>query len=210
MSASWTADEPIRQRSRFLLVLAWWSAAAVGGAIGGFVQDPRLAAAASAFAVALLQAAVLGADFRYSAAWFGCSALGGAAGMFLAVIGGLAAIEVSGEGAEVIREGLIAWIALSAIGGLLLASAQAPLTGRRSLALWWLALGVVGGAVLWPLGLALGDHFGPRIGAGLVGLQLWPSSPQNDGLIAQACSLAAAWALHAVPFGLVVAGAERR
>ena len=212
MSVTWTADPSrgLRRRSATLVALAWCAAAAAGGAIGSLAGDARLCAAASAVAVALLQAALLGSNLRYGSAWFLASGLAGAAGMFLSVIGGVALLEAAALDANALGEGIAAWLVLGAVGGALLAATQAPLTGRRSLALTWLGLGAAGGAVLWPLGLWLGYRYGPALGQRMAELGLGLSEGRPVETASRLLGFTAAWLLHAIPFSLLFAGAERR
>ena len=206
MAEGWS--EP-RSRSRLVLFLIWWAAAAVGGLAGGVLPNPFAGAALSAALVGLLQALAFRPDLRYGAAWFGSTAIAGAIGFSAMLVGALAFAGVAGGEPALLRQGLAAWIALSASGGLLLACAQAPLAGRRSLTIGWCALGLFAGAVLWPAGFATGHRFGPE----LASLILEPEQP-GDGSsssLAQAAAFALAWFFHAVPFGILVAssGAER-
>jgi hypothetical protein len=195
--------EPQRHRS-LGLSLTWWSAGAIGGLAGGLFPNPLVAAALSAALVGLLQALAFRPDLRYGAAWFGATAAAGAFGFAAMLVGALAFAEVAGGEAPLLREGLLAWMGLGAIGGLLLAAAQAPLTGRRGLAITWCILGVAGGGILWPAGFAIGRRFGPELGASIA--ELIPHLSLLTGEPAgQAASFATAWLLHALPFGLLVA-----
>ena len=199
-----------RARSGSLTGFYWWAAAAIGGAMGGLLPHPLAAAAASAAAVGMLQALTLRSDLRYGAAWFGATVIAGALGFCAAVVGGLAFAEVAGGELPLLREGLAAWIGLAGLGGLLLAAAQAPLTGRRDLAWGWCFLGLLAGGVLWPIGLALGHRLGPELVLRLT--ELLPQAAHTRAPIAQAVGFAAAWLLHSLPFGIVIAATsgERR
>jgi hypothetical protein len=201
--------EPHRRR-RTLTALAWWAAAAAGGVAGGLLPHPLAAAVVSAAAVGMLQALTFRSDLRYGAAWFGATAIAGALGIGAAVVGGFAFAEVAGGERSLVREGLAAWIGLAGLGGLLLAAAQAPLSGRRGLALDWCVLGLLAGGMLWPAGLALGYRFGPDLAARLT--EVLPQVAGTRVPIVQTVSFAAAWLLHSLPFGIVVAATsgERR
>ncbi|HEX6101531.1 MAG TPA: hypothetical protein VF031_00655 [Alphaproteobacteria bacterium] len=206
MAEQWS--EPRRRAS---LSLSWWSAAAAGGLAGGLLPQPLLASALAAALVGLLQALAFRPDLRYGAAWSGATALAGAVGFGAMVVGARAFADVAGGEPGLVREGLLAWLGLGALGGLLLAAAQAPLTGRPGLASAWCILGIVGGGILWPAGYAIGRRYGPELGASIAEL-----APQLSFLTAepvgQAAAFALAWLLHALPFGLLVAsrsGGER-
>ncbi len=199
-----------RRSGRALVALAWWCVAALGGAAGGLLPEPRAAAIASAAAVGLLQALVLRADLRYGAAWFGASAIAGGLGFGAAVVGGLAFAEIAGGELALLREGLAAWVGLAALGGLLLAAAQAPLSGRRRLAWNWCVLGLVAGGALWPAGLIEGHRFGVALVGRLT--EIAPQLADTRVPISQTVAYAAAWLLYSIPFGIVVAttSGERR
>ena len=192
-----------RSRSSLSLSLIWWSSGAAGGFIGGLTPHPLMAAALSAALVGLMQALAFRPDLRYGAAWFGATAAAGALGFGAMLVGALAFSEIAGGEARLLREGLLAWVGLGALGGFLLAAAQAPLTGRRGLAVAWCVLGVIGGAILWPAGFAIGRRFGPELAAAVAEV-----APQLSFLtadpVAQAASFAMAWLLYALPFGLLV------
>lgn len=204
------ADRWTRHRSRSSLALAavWGLAGAVGGFAGGLVPHPLLGAVLSAALVGLFQALTFRPDLRYGAAWFGATAAFGAVGFAAFAVGALALAEVAGADTPLFRQGLLAWIALGAMGGLILAAAQAPLTGRHSLALTWCALGLLGGSVLWPAGFAIGRRFWPELADGVAGL-----APQITFLATepagQAASFALAWLLYVLPFGMLVASRSR-
>jgi hypothetical protein len=197
-----------RVGGRTAIALTWWLAALIGGAIGGAVPHPLQGAAASAAAVGLLQTLSFRPDLRYGAGWFCASALAGSLGFGAAVIGGLAFADLTGGEPAALREGLAAWAALSAIGGLLLAAAQAPLTGRRGLGIVWCLLGLCAGAVLWPAGLTLGHRLG--VEASREAASLLPQLADHEGSLRQAVEFAMAWFLHSLPFGLMVAANDRR
>jgi hypothetical protein len=200
------ADRWTNQRSRSSLGLSfvWGLAGAAGGFAGGLVPHPLLGAVLSAALVGLVQALTFRPDLRYGAAWFGASAAAGAIGFAAFVVGALALAGVAGEESPLFRQGLLAWIALGAAGGLLLGAAQAPLTGRRGLALTWCGLGLLGGAVLWPAGFAIGRRFWPELADGIADF-----APQLTFLAAEpagrAASFAMAWLLYVMPFGMLVA-----
>lgn len=204
MAASWTA-----QRWRICLTtgLCWWGGAAVGGALGGLLLQPHAAIAASACAVALCQALTFRSDPRFGAAWFGATAVSGALGFGAAVIGGIAFAEVAGHELQFASQAALAWVVLSALGGLLLAAAQAPLTGRRNLATAWCILGIFAGGVLWPAGLVLGHWVGPELARKLG--EIYPQTPALKTSVVQATAFAAAWLLYSLPFGLIVTSALR-
>lgn len=191
------------RRSRILTALAWWAAAAAGGAAGGVLPHPLAAAMVSAAAVGMLQALTFRSNLRYGAAWFGTTAIAGALGFGATVVGGLAFAEVAGGELPLLREGLAAWVGLAGLGGLLLAAAQAPLSGRRSLALGWCVLGLLAGGTLWPAGLALGHRFGPELAVRLT--EVLPQVAGTKVPITQAAAFAAAWLLQSLPFGIMVA-----
>ncbi|MDF2763948.1 MAG: hypothetical protein K0S81_942 [Rhodospirillales bacterium] len=205
------AEQWSEPRSRAGLSFSWWSAAAAGGLAGGLLPDPLLAAAVASALVGLLQALAFRPDLRYGAAWSGATTLAGAVGFGAMVIGATAFAEVAGAEPALVREGLLAWLGLGALGGLLLAAAQAPLTGRPGLAAAWCILGIVGGGILWPAGYAIGRRYGPELAASIA-----EAAPQLSFLAAepvgQAAAFALAWLLHSFPFGLLVAsrsGGER-
>ena len=202
----WIATSP---RERAILAVAWYSAGGIGGllggSIGGVAGDPRVGAVASAVVVALLQASLLGPGPRASLCWFGASAAGGALGMLLAVIGGVALQEAVQTAPDQASQGLAAWLVLSGLGGTILAGAQAPLIHARRAAIAWIVLGSIAGACLWPVGLALGSHYGPGLAEGAVRLGLIPTGTDARAPITQASCLAAAWLLHALPFGFLTA-----
>jgi hypothetical protein len=209
MTATWEPWIATSGRDRVLLAVAWWSGAAVGGllggSIGGVAGDPRIGAIASAVVVALLQASLLGPAVRSGVPWFCISALAGTLGMLLAVVGGLALQEAAQAAPEQIPQGLAAWAALSGAGGLILAAAQAPLVGGRGVAAGWTVLGAVAGAFLWPIGLAVGRRFGPDLAEAAASVGLIPEGEESAVPIVAASCLAAAWLLHAIPFGLLYA-----
>jgi hypothetical protein len=197
-----------RGRSRILTALTWWIAGLIGGAAGGVLPNPLQAAAVSAVAVGLLQTLSFRPDLRYGAAWFGASAVAGSLGFGAAVIGSLAFAGLSGGEPAALREALGAWMALAGIGGLLLAAAQAPLTGRRGLAILWCLLGMGAGAVLWPTGLTLGHRFGADLAREAAAML--PMLEQSTLTVQQAAGFAAAWVLYSLPFGILVAANDRR
>ena len=147
LAASWTA-----QQWRICLTtgLCWWGGAAIGGALSGLLLRPHAAIPASACTVALFQALTFRADPRFGTAWFGATTVAGALGFGATVVGGTAFAEVAGHELPLSGQAAAAWIVLSALGGLLLAAAQAPLTGPRKLAWAWRILGLFAGGVLWP------------------------------------------------------------
>jgi hypothetical protein len=200
----WT--EP-RGRSRAALWLVWWLGGALGGMLGGLIPHPIVGAAMASALVGFFQAIAFRPDLRYGAAWFGATAVAGAVGFGAMVLGALAFASVAGGDPAIAREGLLTWIALGAGGGLLLAAAQAPLTGRPGLAASWCLIGLLGGGVLWPAGLAIGRRFGPELASALAGVVPPLSGAAALDLVAQAAGFALAWLLHALPFGLIVAGA---
>jgi hypothetical protein len=203
MAEGWS--EP-RSRSRWVLFLIWWAAAAAGGLAGGLLPNPFAGAAVSAALVGLLQALAFRPDLRYGAAWFGSTAIAGAIGFAAMLVGALAFSEISGGEPGLLRQGLAAWIGLSALGGLLLAGAQAPLAGRRNLTIGWCALGLFAGAVLWPAGFATGHRFGPELALLLFPLERPAGEPSHS--VAQAAAFALAWFFHSVPFGILVASSS--
>lgn len=192
-----------RGRGWIVAPLVWWAASAAGGLAGGLLSHPLLGAAFSACVVALLHALALRGDLRYGSAWFVASALAGTLGFAAAVVGAGAFSEAAGGDPALLREGLAAWIGLGAAGGLLLAAAQAPLTGRRTLALVWCALGLSGGGLLWPAGLALGYRFGAEGAMRLA--EIFPQMTLTPRSAEQALGYMLAWLLHSLPFGLLVA-----
>jgi hypothetical protein len=208
LAEGWTTQR--RWRISLSSGFCWWGGAFIGGAIGGLVLQPHSAVVSSAIAVALLQALAFRSDFRYGAAWFGATAVAGAIGFGAAVVGGLAFAEAAIHNSPVLGQASAAWLVLSALGGLLLAAAQAPLTGRRDLAWGWCILGLFAGGVLWPAGLVLGHWLGPELSAQLA--LVYPQSPALKASIVQATAFAAAWLLHSLPFGVIVTSAsgERR
>jgi hypothetical protein len=201
----WT--EP-RGRRRMALWLVWWLGGALGGLIGGLLPHPLVAAAVAAALVGLFQALAFRPDLRYGAAWFGATAAAGAVGFGAMVLGALAFAGAAGGDPAIAREGLLTWIALGAAGGLLLAAAQAPLTGRPGLAASWCLLGLIGGGVLWTAGLAIGRRFGPELASALAAAVPQLSGQAAGESLAQAAGFALAWLLHGLPFGLIVAGAS--
>ena len=192
-----------RERSRIGTAFAWWLAALAGGAAGGLLTHALGAAAASAILVGLLQALSFRADLRYGSAWFFASSIAGALGFSAMVVGASAFAEVAGREPAALREGLIAWISLAGLGGLLLGAAQAPLSGRRGLGTAWAMLALSSGALLWPLGFAAGHRFGPeaaeRLSAAL------PALADANLPLTQSAAFACAWLLFSLPFGLLVA-----
>lgn len=204
LAASWTA-----QQWRICLTtgLCWWGGAAIGGALGGLLLQPHAAIPASACTVALFQALTFRADPRFGTAWFGATTVAGALGFGATVVGGTAFAEVAGHELSLSGQAAAAWIVLSALGGLLLAAAQAPLTGPRKLAWAWRILGLFAGGVLWPAGLVLGHWLGPELARGLV--EIYPQSAALKTSVVQATAFAAAWLLYSLPFGVIVTSALR-
>ena len=197
-----------RRQRRLAAPLAWWAAGAIGGMVGGLASHPLAGAAISAALVGLLQALALRPDLRYGVAWLGSTTLAGALGFGAAVVGAGAFAQVI-EGDPALRsEGLAAWIGLGALGGLLLAAAQAPLTGRAGLAWSWCPLGLLAGGALWPAGLAIGQRFGPELALWLI--EINPDLHLTPDAARQAVGYAAAWLLHSVPFGMLVAANSTR
>jgi hypothetical protein len=185
-------------------------AGAVGGMMGGLLPQPLAAAALSATLVGLLQALTLRPDLRYGAAWFGATSIAGTLGFAAAIVGARAFTQAIEDDPYLWREGLAAWIGLGAMGGLLLAAAQAPLTGRRRLASSWCLLGLLGGGALWPAGLAIGYRFGPDLALWLA--EINPTIHATPEAVRQAAGYAIAWLLHSLPFGILIAAtsAHRR
>ena len=188
MAQTWTA-----QHWRICLStgFCWWGGAAIAGALSGLLLHPRPAVAASACAVALFQALTFRSDRRYGVAWFGATAVAGAVGFGAAVVGSIAFAEVANRNLPLSGQAAAVWIGLSALGGLLLAAAQAPLTGRRNLAWAWCITGLFAGAVLWPAGLVLGQWVGPELARRLA--EIYPQTPALNGSVVQATAFASAW-----------------
>ncbi len=176
--------------------------------MGGLLAQPLAAAALSAVLVALLQALALRPDLRYGVAWFGATSVAGTLGFGAAIVGAGAFAQVPENDPALLREGLAACIGLGAIGGLLLAAAQAPLTGRTRLARNWCLLGLLGGGALWPAGLAFGYRFGPELALRLA--EISPEVYATPDATRQAVGYAAAWLLYSLPFGILVAANSTR